>query len=110
MAGPKQDGLRHQADDGCFEGELFFTARSAEDGGATEVDIVNGAGIGGATLEPIKSKKTLLFGPGNSTTYECGTLIPEFGGSGFDLHLIQIYMFYMQCISYPEFIAMLPDM
>ena len=97
-----------QADDGCFEGELFFTARSADDG-STQVDVVNSGKIGGGFLEPIKSTKTLLFGPGNSTTYECGNLIPPFGGAGFDLHLIQIYMFFLGCITYPEFLALLPE-
>merc|ERR1719386_622304 len=65
--------------------------------------------VGGTTKEfdPIQSDKILLFGPGVEDTYECGNKLPiaDMEDTGFSLHLIQMYEFYMQCISYSEFMA-----
>lgn len=94
--------------DGCFQGGLFFTAQQQENG-KVGVDIVANTNVGGETKEfdPIKSDKILLFGPGVEDTYECGTKLPlaDLEDTGFSLHLIQMYEFYMGCISYAEFMA-----
>lgn len=95
--------------DGCFQGGLFFTAQKNETTGKIGVDIVANTNVGGTTKEfdPIKSDKILLFGPGVEDTYECGNKLPiaDLEDTGFSLHLIQMYEFYMQCISYSEFMA-----
>merc|ERR1719329_1915659 len=84
--------------DGCFQEGLFFTAQQQENG-KVGVDIVANTNVGGETKEfdPIKSDKILLFGPGVEDTYECGTKLPlaDLEDTGFSLHLIQMYEFYM---------------
>jgi len=95
---------------GCFPGSLYYTAK-IDDSGSTAVDIVGAKAVGGggAGMDPVKADKVLLFGPGSdgSQSFPCGTKLPleEYTSPGFSLHLIQIYEFYMGCITQVEFMA-----
>lgn len=94
---------------GCFRGGQFWNARDGENG--PEVDILRSAATGGKVLEPIKTRKTLLWAPNRQKNYECGeTIEKDLGGSGFDLHAIQLYEFNMGCISWVEFKAFMDAM
>lgn len=102
----EENEANDQAADGCFGGQQYFNAQEDESG--ITVDIVTTNQTGGQFLEPIKSSKTLLFGPGKSQIYECGITIPKsHGSSGFDLHLIQLYEYNLGCISFTEYLASL---
>jgi len=106
-----QDALSSGSDsDGCFGGSAFYTARHNDDG-TDGVDIVANKNVGGTdqTFDPVRTMKVLLFGAGADERQEfaCGNQLPlsELADTGFDLHAIQLYEYYIGCMTTMEFYA-----